>query len=49
MLALDVYPQVPEVVAAQEEFIREIKLFLQFRLPEQREQIKNRFKEMKTV
>ena len=48
-LPLDSFPHLQEVSEAQEELIRDIKNFLMYRLPEQKEQIKNRMRQMNNV
>ena len=48
-MPLDSYPHIQEVSEAQEELIRDLKNFMKYRLPEQKEPIKNRMRQMNTV
>jgi hypothetical protein len=48
-MPLDSFPHLQEVSEAQEELIRDVKNFLMYRLPEHKELIKNRMREMKNV
>ena len=48
-MPLDSFPHLQEVSEAQEEFIRDVKNFLVYRLPEQKGRIKDRMREMNNV